>query len=201
MSGRHSFYRHKQGGFTLIEVMLVIVIMAVIASLVVMNVQGVDQRKVMQTRELLALDLQKIRLESIDQGRVLGLMILPETDIAPASYQVLEYVRKEPTDQNVLQNSPQPQHLSQDQYQWQLAKDFQTKTLPAQTSLVAQALDHQFNLDALKQNQQLPQVIWLGNGEMVPVRLQLYLQQQPIGDTLELNRLGAMMKDQNGGQS
>ena len=54
----------SQQGFTLIEVMLVIVIMAVMASLIVMNVQGVDQRKVMQARELLVLNLKKIRLLS-----------------------------------------------------------------------------------------------------------------------------------------
>ena len=50
--------KHQQG-FTLIEVMLVIVIMAVMASLIVMNVQGVDQRKVMQARELLILNLKE----------------------------------------------------------------------------------------------------------------------------------------------
>ena len=81
----------SQQGFTLIEVMLVIVIMAVMASLIVMNVQGVDQRKVMQARELLVLNLKKIRLESADQGRILGLLIQPATDIAPAQYEVVEY--------------------------------------------------------------------------------------------------------------
>lgn len=39
-------------GFTLIELMVVIVIMAIMASLVLMNIGGVDQRKAMQAREV-----------------------------------------------------------------------------------------------------------------------------------------------------
>ena len=98
----------SQQGFTLIEVMLVIVIMAVMASLIVMNVQGVDQRKVMQARELLVLNLKKIRLESADQGRILGLLIQPATDIAPAQYEVVEYrpqANPDSSNQNQLNQS------------------------------------------------------------------------------------------------
>ena len=40
-----------QSGFTLIELMVVIVIIAVVASLVVFNVEGVDQRKAIQAKE------------------------------------------------------------------------------------------------------------------------------------------------------
>lgn len=52
-------------GFTLIEVMVVIVIMSIMASLVVLNISGVDQRKAMQAREVLLLDLQRILRESM----------------------------------------------------------------------------------------------------------------------------------------
>ncbi len=50
----------SQKGFTLIEVMVVIVIMTIMTSLVVLNIGGVDQKKAMQARELFLLDLQKI---------------------------------------------------------------------------------------------------------------------------------------------
>ena len=40
-------------GFTLIELMVVIVIMGILASLVMLNIGGVDQRKAMQAREFL----------------------------------------------------------------------------------------------------------------------------------------------------
>ena len=203
----------SQQGFTLIEVMLVIVIMAVMASLIVMNVQGVDQRKVMQARELLVLNLKKIRLESADQGRILGLLIQPATDIAPAQYEVVEYrLQANPDNSNQSQLNQSQSNLNQstqsqfnpnqprgarDQYRWQLATDFDSQTLPEQSSVQIQSLDHQLNLDALKHNDALPQIIWLGNGEAVPVRIQLYLQQQQVGDAIVLNRLGAVSDEED----
>lgn len=195
MPSRHFQKYQSQGGFTLIEVMLVIVIMAILASLIVMNTDGIDRRKVMQSRELLTLDLQRIRLESVDQGRVLGLVFLPATDVAPAAYQVLEYTEN-PADPNA-----QPLMANTDPtttYRWQAAADFQTKTLPDQTSLQIQPMDHSYNLEILHTRQrQIPQLIWLGNGEVLPVRIQLYFQQQPIGEAIELNHLGLLV-DQTG---
>lgn len=189
----HHLKIHKQQGFTLIEVMLVIVIMAVMASLIVMNIQGIDQRKVMQAREMLLLDLQRIRLEAADQGRVLGLVFLPATDVAPSAYQVMEYVEK-PADKNQTLNDLNTQ-MSQRQYIWQAAQDFVIKPLPTQSSLQIQMLDQQIKLDNLKLAQgQMPQLIWLGNGEVLPARLQIFWQQQPVGDVIELNRLGLVVK-------
>ena len=184
----------KQDGFTLIEVMLVIVIMAIMAGLIVMNIQGIDQRRVLQAREVLEMDLQRIRLESLDQGRILGLISLPATDIAPSSYRVVEYVKQPQTVQNsLLPNLPQ-----QDQYAWKAAPDFQVKNLPDQTHLSIQMLEHGLKLDPLKtkNTQDIPQVIWLGNGETIPARFQLFMQQQPIGEALELNRLGRVVKNE-----
>lgn len=39
-----------------------------------------------------------------------------------------------------------------------------------------------------------PQLVWFGNGEVKPVRIQFYYQQQPIGNELELDYLGKYMK-------
>lgn len=185
----HSKQHYHQTGFTLIEVMLVIVIMAVIASLIVVNVQGVDHRRVVQAKEFLILDLQRIRLEAVDQGRVLGLLVNPATDLSPATYQVVEYVKQ------YNQNHTEIQPPKQQQYVWQIAKDFKQKELPEQSNLIIQALDHQYNLQVLQNDQQLlPKMIWLGNGEVIPVRLQLYMQHQPIGDAIEVNRLGLIVE-------
>jgi general secretion pathway protein G len=194
MRSRHFQKHQSQGGFTLIEVMLVIVIMAILASLIVMNTDGIDHRKVMQSRELLALDLQRIRLESVDQGRVLGLVFLPATDVAPAAYQVVEYTENQ-TDQGT---QPLGATTVTTTYRWQAATDFQTKTLPDNTSLQIQPMDHGYNLEVLNTRQgQIPQLIWLGNGEVLPVRIQLYFQQQPVGEAIELNHLGLVV-DQSG---
>lgn len=182
----------RQHGFTLIEVMLVIVIMAVMASLIVMNVQGIEQRKVMQAREMLILDLQKIRLEAVDQGRVLGLVFLPATDVAPAAYQVLEYVAKPSEDER----QQFEEIYTPKEYVWRIAEDFKIKNLPEQSALEIKMLDQTQALERLELAQgKRPELIWLGTGEVLPARLQLFLQQHPIGDAIELNRLGLLVKD------
>lgn len=35
-----------------------------------------------------------------------------------------------------------------------------------------------------------PQLIWFGNGEVKPVRIQFYYEQKPIGHELQLDHLG-----------
>lgn len=190
----------KQSGFTLLEVMLVIVIMAVMTSLVVMNVQGVSHRKTLQAKEFLSLDLQKIAREAHDQGRILGLVVLPATDIAPAAYQVVEYVAQtQPQNMQQNINAGQPS-LS---YTWQVAVDFKPVPLPDQVNLTIQSLNQQATLDTLQrrtmqQNQSnrnlLPQLVWLGNGDVLPARLQLFQTQQPIGAAIELNSQGRIIE-------
>ena len=44
-------------GFTLVELMVVIVIMAIMASLVMLNINGVDQRKAAQARDVFIMDV------------------------------------------------------------------------------------------------------------------------------------------------
>ena len=83
---------HIVRGFTLIEVMVVIVIISIIASLVVLNIDGLDQRKAMQAREMLLLDLKQINREANDQSRIYALDIQNATDVAEAQYGIIEYL-------------------------------------------------------------------------------------------------------------
>lgn len=188
--------RQRQKGFTLIEVMLVILIMAVMASLILMNISGIDQRRVLQAKETLLLDLQRIGMEAVDQGRVLGLVVLPATDAAPAVYQVWEYKLQATANQADTSSN---NFAQQNHYKWQVAPDFQPRTLPEHSALQIQALaPPELSLAALKQaNSRLPELIWFGNGESIAVRLQLYLQQQAVGDAIELNTLGQLVTEEN----
>ena len=55
MNRMSSPYKFQQG-FTLIEIMVVIVVMTILPALVLLNIGGVDQRRAMQAREMSILD-------------------------------------------------------------------------------------------------------------------------------------------------
>lgn len=168
----------SQHGFTLIEVMVVIVVMGIMASLILLNLQGTDHRKALQAREIFLLDLEKIMREANDQSRVLALQTHAATDVRPFYYQVVEY---QPVRQGVLR-----QNL------WQAYADFKSRELPQQVSMQLQATDYGFesakNSELLQGN--APQLIFLGNGEVKPVRIQFYLDSQPLGEEINIDHLG-----------
>ena len=85
MNRMSSPYKFQQG-FTLIEIMVVIVIMTIMTALVLLNIGGVDQRRAMQAREMFILDLKKINKEATDQAKVLALHAVNGTDVATFSY-------------------------------------------------------------------------------------------------------------------
>lgn len=175
-----------QKGFTLIELMVVIVIMAIMSSLVVLGLGGVDHRRAMQAREVLLLDLQQIAKQSIDQSRVFALATQSATDLQPFRYQVVEY-----------KVFPQ-QSLIQNQNKWSALQDFPPRELPANVYFSVQAQDEPFKKNAANMDllgAQAPQLIWFGNGDVRPVRIQFYFNQQPIGNVINIDYLGKINED------
>lgn len=171
-------------GFTLIELMVVIVIMALMASLVLSNIGGVYQRKAMQAREVFLMDLTRLNRESNDQARIFALNLLPATDVAPFRYGVNEYIT------SIRQNDQMP--TIADNQKWQNYTGFKMRTLPDQVSFNIQAIDRQYenanNQDLIQAN--APKLMWFGNGEAKPVRIQFYFEQRPIGEEIEIDYLG-----------
>ena len=170
-----------QRGFTLIEVMVVIVVISILASLVVLNVGGVDQRKAMQVRDIFLLDLKRILRESNDQSRILALSYDYATDVRPAQYQILEYTLNLASEQNQTEIK-----------RWQAYEEFKSRTLPERVSFKMTRLDYATdaanNRDLL--GDQSPELIWLGNGEVRPVRIQFYFEDRPLGAEIEIDHLG-----------
>lgn len=168
-------------GFTLVELMVVIVIMGIMASLVMMNIGGTDQRKAMQAREVFIMDVQKILRESNDQSRILALNAQVATDVAAFQYDVMEYQPKQNTESLSNQNN-----------NWQNYKDFPMRILPEHVTFSIQSLERRYenanNSELLNQN--APKLIWLGNGEVKPVRIQFYFEERPVGNEIEIDHLG-----------
>ena len=185
----------KQSGFTLIELMVVIVIVAIMASLVVMNVGGVDQRKAMQARELLILDLKKMNREAVDQSRIYALVIQSQTDVASFGYRFDEYIpqRSQTNDAtHRLNHSNALNSSNNNQKKWLEADAVTVRELPNRVSFTVESQDHEFkqaqNTDLLGNN--APKLIWLGNGEVKPVSIQIYYDQKPVGDLIQIDYLG-----------
>ncbi|WP_445115861.1 type II secretion system protein [Acinetobacter sp. WZC-1] len=171
-------------GFTLIELMVVIVIISIMASLIILNIDGVDQRKAMQARELLILDLRKINREANDQARIYALNVQYATDVASFGYGIDEYLM-------VSGNRPgQPQPVGQNQ--WKAVTDFEQRKLPDHVSFSITEQEHQYqnagNSDLVGGN--APKLIWFGNGEAKPVSIQMYYDQTPVGDVINIDYLG-----------
>ena len=168
-------------GFTLVELMVVIVIMGIMASLVLLNMSGTDQRKAMQAREVFIMDVQKILRESNDQSRILALNAQVATDVAAFQYDVMEYLPKQNTESLSNQNN-----------NWQNYKDFPMRILPEHVTFSIQSLERRYenanNSELLNQN--APKLIWLGNGEVKPVRIQFYFEERPVGNEIEIDHLG-----------
>lgn len=181
---KHSSSIH---GFTLIELMVVIVIVSIMMSLVLTHINGVDQRKAMQAREVFMMDLSRIQREANDQMRIFALDVQPATDVAPFRYGVIEY--QVPSLQSTSQTS-----IFSENKKWQDYAGFSQRTLPEHVSFNVQSLDQSYenanNDDLLNAN--APKLLWLGNGEVKPVRIQFYFEQRPIGAEIQIDHLGKM---------
>lgn len=174
----------SQAGFTLVEVMVVIVIMSITASLVILNIEGINQRKAMQARELLILDLRKINREANDQSRIYALGVQNATDVAPFQYAVVEYKP------SVIDKNNNIQVIQQNK--WKAVSDYEPRTLPNKVTFMVEASDHSLqnsnNTDLTGAN--APSLIWYGNGEAKPVRIQIYYDQKPVGDPINIDYMG-----------
>ena len=179
-------FAKRCSGFTLIELMVVIVIIAILASLILLNISGVDQRKAMQAREFFILDLKKINKESVDQSRIFALLTHNATDVAPFSYELAEY------------HDLRTQTVIQEDKKWQPYSEFPVRVLPERVAFNIESVDQNYQ-NATQQdliNQQAPKLIWFGNGEVKPVRIQFYFEQNPVGDPIEVDHLGNINENQ-----
>ena len=180
----------NQSGFTLIELMVVIVIVGVMASLVLLNIDGVDQRKAMQARELLILDLERINREANDQARIYALDVQSATDVAPFRYGLVEYQSISPDSNHLASNTQQSNVFQQDK--WKELKNFQIRSLPNHVSFAVESQTKSYqnanNDDLIGTN--APKIIWFGNGEVKPVSIQMYYDQNPVGALINIDYLG-----------
>ncbi len=182
--GLNAYKAFRQSGFTLIEVMLVIVIISIFAGMVSLAVGGTHERQVKLAQEQLANQLSMVNLEATDQGKVLGLVVHDATATQPATYQWVEYQKNQPDRDK----------------RWLPSASLKMQTLPGEVQLRISPLQTQLTPTAADFTQgDLPQILWWGNGEVTPVRLQLWYQNRPLGNALYLNELGRVSTQEGQG--
>ena len=183
----------KQQGFTLIEIMLVIAIMSIFAALVVVSISGVEQRRLMQQRDQLINDLNVVRLESNDQSRVYGLMTTSANATEPAGYFFAEYeVAQAQSVQNLGAADKKPL--------WQPVDAFKTRKFSDGAFLQVRSMENSSQTGAPEGlfDQKSPDLIWFGNGEAKPARLQIIFNEKPIGNPVYINSIGMVSDTEQG---
>lgn len=178
----------RQAGFSLIELMVVIVIVGVLASMVVVSLDGMEQRKAMQVRDVLVMDLKKITREANDQARVYALQTQAATDVSPFRYAVVDYQPRatDALNRNTVAAAPT----------WQLAAQFAQRELPPQVSLHiepsedARPQSYLATAPSALVGERAPKMVWFGNGETQAVTIQVYYAQTPIGAPVVVDYLG-----------
>ncbi len=188
-----AIYTQRQQGFTLIEIMLVIAIMSIFAALVVVSISGVEQRRLMQQRDQLINDLNVVRLESNDQARVYALMTTSANATEPAGYFFAEYdvaQAKTAPEARVLEKKPL----------WQAVEAFKTRQFSDGAFLQVRSLNNNTQTGASEGllDQKSPDLIWFGNGEAKPVRLQIIFNEKPIGNPVYVNSVGMVSDTEQG---
>lgn len=152
--------------------MIVIVLMGILASLVLINIGGIGQRQAMQAREAFLMDLETIAREANDQGLVLGLQLATANQSSALTYQVVQY--------------PAQAQQSSNTVQWPAYDSFRARQLPEGLNVVIDVITD----SAMALPAEAPKLIWLGNGEAQPVRMQFYWQEQLLGAEIQLDQLG-----------
>ncbi|ELA08641.1 hypothetical protein MOMA_08776 [Moraxella macacae 0408225] len=180
----------KQMGFTLVEVMVVIVILSVFAGMMTLSVGSGDNRKNLAFYEHLQSNVRYVRLLSAEQMQPYGLAIRLAKDDQPTQ---LVVVKLQNAFTKNLEKNPPTWVLDQTISPLDIPNDVRVDILP-----LDRATDGQ--LPTYLQGNDAPPVVWFGTGEATAVQIQLQKQNTnddkiyPVANPIIINASGAIEK-------
>lgn len=196
-------------GFTLVELMVVIVIISVMAGIVSLSVSSVQNRKFAEQHDQLIDTLKLLRLQSLDQQQVLGLKVVDASATSDAAYQVVTLGGGEESAGSSTNGfyippstlTPQPVHQSKQQTQlanqpsWQPLEGHKTDLPTGMRLEIAPLEQHTDITNTAFLVSNAPKLIWYGNGEATPAKLTLYIEQKPVYESVYVDMLGRVSTD------
>lgn len=182
----------SQKGFTLVEIMVVVVILSIFAGMMTFSVGGSESQRNMAFYEHLQSNISYVRLLSSEQMQPYGLAIKLAKADEPSQIMVVKL------DNAFVESHEQ---TSEKQPAWQLENNISPLDIPKDIELNISPLDS-YSINADMPNylvgQQAPPVVWFGTGEATPVRIVLQKKNPndstfyPIGEPIVINSAGAI---------
>lgn len=188
-------HQHARG-FTLVELLVVLVILALFAGMMTLSVSGSDNRKNLAFYEHLQSNLRYVRLLSSERMQPYGVAIKladHQGVIDSATNQLMVVKLPLIAPSGVGQPSPSPR--------WQLEDSMAPLDIPNGVDVTIQPLDATNvapqQLPAWLVGNQAPPVVWFGTGEATPVQIIVIKknaddQRYPVGAPLIVNAAGAV---------
>lgn len=200
-------HSNHQSGFTLVELMVVVVILALFAGMVTLSVSSSDVRKNRAFYEHLIDGLTYVRLISAERMQPMGLILQTNSSgqIEPQIVSLSNpyYAYQHGNDDQVAKNNMELsaniaeglQHSAnqdkQNKPSWQIEPSVDLPPLPADVTIQIASLEipnnqSNDNLQPWFSGQNVPQVIWFGTGQATPVTIEIRYKERLVGDVIEV---------------
>ncbi|MGP5067316.1 prepilin-type N-terminal cleavage/methylation domain-containing protein [Psychrobacter alimentarius] len=210
----------SQSGFTLVEIVVVVVILSIFAGMMSLSVGSSESRKNRAFYEHLTDSLSYVRLLSAERMQPMGLSLQADKQgqVAPVivtlSNAYIAYQTPEITSNSMDSRPKNAMELSSDLTSmsgmigeqqptpsWEVEPEVSLPELPTDVSLRIQSLDSG-NVPNTNQNQTLqpwfasqavPQILWFGTGQATPVTIEVIHDSRLVGEVITIMPDGSMM--------
>ena len=214
----HAHIRIGQAGFTLVEIVVVVVILSIFAGMMSLSVGSSESRKNRAFYEHLTDSLSYVRLLSAERMAPMGLSLQADKQgqIAPVIvtlsnpyivYQTQDSTssRGDSTPKNAMELSADLTNISAATDKvptpsWEVEPEVSLPALPMGVSLSVQSLDASSQSNAEQTQalqpwfteQNVPQVLWFGTGQATPVTIEVRHNSRLVGEVITIMPDGSM---------
>lgn len=214
--------RATQAGFTLVEIVVVVVILSIFAGMMSLSVGSSESRKNRAFYEHLTDSLSYVRLLSAERMQPMGLRLQADKQgqIVPVivtlsnpyiAYQMADVVSgSDSQPKNAMELSADmggALGATQEQQatpRWEVESEVSLPELPTGVSVRVQRLDSSYlagtgqtqTLQPWFNDQTVPQIVWFGTGQATPVTIEVLHDSRLVGEVMTIMPDGSMTMGQ-----